>query len=338
MAKNKERLLFLLKSLMNTSDGASDYTLKELEELYENNGLSATQKTIRNDISKLIEAGFEIEEYSEPGKPTHYSCRLTFEKPELKMIIDAVMAANFISASKCQQLVEKLMSLAGENAKDVLSSGTDTSSHLTKPNAGFFINIDTISEAIRQKKKIRFQYFDYNLKKQRILHNDGEVYTYSPFGFTWNDDRYYILGIVDKRPGIINPMRVDLITNLSLLDDDALPKPEGFSLSQYSQTILRMYQGEETTVVLEADNSLVKKFIDQYGEGFRITRASDQTFYATITASVSPTFFSWVFQYDGKIQIVSPDEVRNQYADMLSRLLAYYGKMSGAGSVSDSAQ
>ena len=57
MAKNKERLLFLLKSLMNTSDGASDYTLKELEELYENNGLSATQKTIRNDISKLIEAG-----------------------------------------------------------------------------------------------------------------------------------------------------------------------------------------------------------------------------------------------------------------------------------------
>ena len=118
MAKNKERLLFLLKSLMNTSDGASDYTLKELEELYENNGLSATQKTIRNDISKLIEAGFEIEEYSEPGKPTHYSCRLTFEKPELKMIIDAVMAANFISASKCQQLVEKLMSLAGENAKN----------------------------------------------------------------------------------------------------------------------------------------------------------------------------------------------------------------------------
>ena len=121
MAKNKERLLFLLKSLMNTSDGASDYTLKELEELYENNGLSATQKTIRNDISKLIEAGFETEEYSEPGKPTHYSCRLTFEKPELKMIIDAVMAANFISASKCQQLVEKLMSLAGENAKDVSS-------------------------------------------------------------------------------------------------------------------------------------------------------------------------------------------------------------------------
>ena len=54
-----------------------------------------------------------------PQEMTNQS-RLTFEKPELKMIIDAVMAANFISASKCQQLVEKLMSLAGENAKDSL--------------------------------------------------------------------------------------------------------------------------------------------------------------------------------------------------------------------------
>ena len=52
-----------------------------------------------------------------PQEMTNQS-RLTFEKPELKMIIDAVMAANFISASKCQQLVEKLMSLAGENAKN----------------------------------------------------------------------------------------------------------------------------------------------------------------------------------------------------------------------------
>ena len=324
MANNKERLLFLLRKLMDYTDEVHDYTIKQLIDLYEENGMSANVKTVRNDIDKLIEAGFKIVKTTEPGKPTYYSYYQPFNGAELKLILDALGAAKFISPEVSEELAGKLRALANKHVQDELLANTDVSGHYDSPNRNFYATIQVISQAIAEGKKISFQYYDYNLNKERILHNDGEIYTYSPYGFAWNEDRYYLLGQVDKRPDVINPFRVDLMCHISILDENALPAPPGFSPAQYSNTVFKMFGGEEKAVTLEADNSLIKKIIDRFGDRFTTTIASDKTFYAEIQAAVSPTFFAWVFQYNGKIRIAGPSDVQEQYTAMLKRTLAAY--------------
>ena len=79
---------------------------------------------------------------------------------------------------------------------------------------------------------------------------------------------------MDKRPGIINPVRMDLLTNVKILDEDAVPAPPGFSPGKYADKVFKMFGGEETEVILEAENTLVKKFIDRFGDSFSIRKAS----------------------------------------------------------------
>ena len=324
MANNRERLLFLLKTLMDNTDATHDLTLKDLEAIYKENGISGTPKTIRADFQTLEEMGFHVVASPNAGKATVYSYEQTFEGPELKMIIDAVSAAKFISPGNTQMLIRKLLGLTSRTAADEILQNLDPTDHHESPNRKLFDTIQVITRARDLKKKISYQYYDYNLQKKLILHNNGEVYTYSPYDFAWNEDRYYLLGCVDKRPGIINPVRMDLLTNVKILDEDAVPAPPGFSPGKYSDTVFTMFGGEETEVILEAENTLVKKFIDRFGDSFSIRKASSTTFFATVRVSISPTFFSWVFQYNGRIRIVEPEIVTQEYAGMLGRLLRYY--------------
>ena len=313
---------------MENTDETHEYTLKDLMALYDENGTPATPKTVRNDLAKLVEAGFPVIETAVAGNPTYYSYEQRFDSSELKMIIDAVSAARFISPKNSQALISKLLTLTSREAAREIALDADVSGHNDTPNRNLNITIQTISEAIALKKKIRYQYYDYSLEKKRILHNNGETYTYSPYGFAWNEDRYYLLGRVDKRPDTINPVRVDLLCHVEVTDEDVLPAPSDFAPKKYSDKVFRMFGGEETDVTLEADNDLVKKFIDRFGQGFELSRASDTTFYATVHVSVSPTFFSWIFQYNGRVSIAGPPEVRDRYASMLRRILSYHEKLS----------
>lgn len=40
-------------------------------------------------------------------------------------------------------------------------------------------------------------------------------------------------------------------------------------------------------------------------------------FCLTTEVSASPTFFGWIFGFDGKVQILAPQEVKDQYKQMI---------------------
>jgi hypothetical protein len=82
-------------------------------------------------------------------------------------------------------------------------------------------------------------------------------------------------------------------------------------------SVAPMYDGEETTVELQCDNSLMKVVIDRFGEDVDTKSMSDGTFLARLTVSASPTFYGWVFQFAGLMKIVSPKAVKEQYEEML---------------------
>ena len=179
--------------------------------------------------------------------------------------------------------------------------------------------IDAINDAINAGKQISFQYYDYTGLKKKVLKNKGEVYKLSPYKLLWCGDYYYVLGYSEKKSKVIN-FRVDRIASKpEILDKDIIPMPDDFDIENYTKEVFFMFSGEKVLVDLRCDNSLMKTMVDRFGEEVT-TLAYDMTSFRIKTeVSASPTFFGWVFGFNGKVQILAPESVKEQYRQMIAQ-------------------
>ena len=184
-------------------------------------------------------------------------------------------------------------------------------------NEQIYYIVDCINDAINDGKQISFQYYDYSGLKKKVLKNKGEVYKLSPYKLLWSGDYYYVIGYSEKKGKVIN-FRVDRIAGTpTILSENALPIPSDFDLENFTKEVFFMFSGNEVVVDLRCDNSLMKTMIDRFGEDVK-TLAYDMTSFRLITeVSASPTFFGWVFGFCGKVQILAPESVKEQYKQMI---------------------
>ena len=83
--------------------------------------------------------------------------------------------------------------------------------------------------------------------------------------------------------------------------------------------VFSMFSGEKVLEDLRCDNSLMKTMVDRFGEDVT-TLAYDMTSFRVQTeVSASPTFFGWVFGFNGKVQILAPESVKEQYRQMIAK-------------------
>ena len=312
----KKRLLMLIKLLQDHTDEDHPVSTRDIMAYYKENGMSSDRKTLDADIKLLQEQGFDlIKIKSSPNK--YYIASREFELPELKLLIDAVQSSRFITEKKSRELSKKLAGLASAEQAKELDRHTGVNGRAKSTNEQQLYTVDTITKAINEKKKIRYQYQEYDGKKRKILRNDGEVYVLSPYMLYWNEDFYYVVGYSDKRE-CITAFRVDRIVNIEITDAKAVKKPKGFKVSNYSDSIFGMYSGPEAEVELECRNDLMKYIIDRFGEKIKVRPTENGTFLTTVTVELSPVFYGWVFQFGGGIKIVGPKEAVEEYEKMKS--------------------
>ena len=308
----KKRLLMLIKLLQDHTDEDHPVSTRDIMAYYKENGMSSDRKTLDADIKLLQEQGFDlIKIKSSPNK--YYIASREFELPELKLLIDAVQSSRFITEKKSRELSKKLAGLASAEQAKELDRHTGVNGRAKSTNEQQLYTVDTITKAINEKKKIRYQYQEYDGKKRKILRNNGEEYVLSSYMLYWNEDFYYVVGYSDKRE-CITAFRVDRIVNIEILDEKAVKKPKGFKVSDYSSSIFGMFSGPETEVELECRNDLMKYIIDRFGERIKVRPTENGTFLTMVTVELSPVFYGWVFQFGGGIRIIGPDEAVGEYA------------------------
>jgi len=321
LVTEKSSPLFLLKYLAENTDENHQVNSVQLREILRKNGYSSDPRTIRKDASKLVASGFDIIIEEQNGVPTryYYGTRI-WDKTELRILIDAVSSAQFITKTKTRQLVEKLSGMAGNQNKAMLTPSVFVSENVKAHNNQILYTIENVAAAIQQKKKISFKLFNYNMDKKRIYRHDGEVYVLSPYATIWKEDRYYVVGFSDKREKLVT-FRIDRMAVPQVLDEAAVPVPEDFRLQDYTDKVTRMYTGEEYKVTLRCKADLIDNIIDKFGKDVEISNITVNSFDATAVVSVSQTFLGWVFQYAGEMTIQSPERVRDMYRDMMKAAL-----------------
>ena len=189
---------------------------------------------------------------------------------------------------------------------------------------GYYI-IDAINDAMNAGVKISFLYFDYDGKKKQVLRNDGKPYTVSPYDLIWDGDFYYLTGYCDEREEV-RVFRVDRIKKQpDLLEEPMVKQPRGYSVTKYTQEVFRMFDTQEISeVMLQCENSVMKSIIDRFGSTIRTKSLDAEHFQVKVKVCVGPTFYRWVFGFGGKIRIVGPDIVKEQYRERLVQALEVY--------------
>lgn len=319
---SKLRLLYIGKMLQNT-DEAHPLTNAEMMQILEDKyGMTTHRTTIPSDIDLLIKSGMEIEVIeSKPKKYYLNDYARTFSLPELKMLVDAVASIKFITKKKSDELIEKIITLGTPSSVPSLKRNLWPEGRIKQENERIYFNIEAVNQAINEKKKIAFQYFQYDVRKEQKLKHNGESYKFSPYALVWNGDYYYMVGLSEKHDGI-GTFRIDRLAKTpQILDEDAIPMPENFDIAEFTNGMLRMYNSERCDVELVCDNSVMDAIIDKFGIEAK-TYAYDMTsFKLEVNVAVNHVFFGWVFGFGGLVKIKSPENIRQQYIEMVQKTL-----------------
>ena len=313
----KPRIICLLKLLEKYTDEEHQLTTMELSNMLESEyGLSVHRVTFKRDIEALQEMGYDIVE-TRSSQNKYFMGDRKFELPELKLLIDAVESSKFITSNKSKVLINKINDLASVYQVKKLKRNNYVVKNIKPDNEQIYYIVDAINDAINENKQISFQYYDFTGLKKKVLKNNGEVYTISPYHLTWNGDYYYVLGYSEKREKVIT-FRVDRIATIpTILEKESYPQPEEFDLNEFTKTVFKMFEGDVVEVDLRCDNSLMKTIVDKFGEDVT-TLAYDMNSFRVITdVAASPTFYGWVFGFSGKIQILGPENVKEEYKKMV---------------------
>lgn len=320
MKPSPPRILCVLKLLQEHSDETHPLSISDLIRLLRTEyGVEAHRATLYGDIEQLSKFGIDVI-CTRSTQNRYFIGARTFEVPELRLLIDAISSSKCLTPKKSQELIDKLMTLVSKPQADLLYKHCAPVAVSKPKNENIYYIIDVINSAIAKKQAIRFYYTEYTAQKELVLRGDGEAYTLSPYACVWSGDYYYCIGWHDKRQDIA-VFRVDRIAGIpEIADEAAVPPPEDFDLNTYTAGVFQMFIGEPTEVTLLCDNGVMKSVIDKFSEDVETEIADEEHVLVKTTASLSPTFYGWIFEFAGRIRIVSPEHAKNELKAMVGRL------------------
>ncbi|WP_455391136.1 helix-turn-helix transcriptional regulator [Frisingicoccus sp.] len=316
--ETKPRILYLLKVLLEHTDEEHPLTTNQLIEILEKEyDISTYRTTIAKDVAALQQFGIDV--VTVRSTQTNYFIgNRKFELAELKILIDAVESSKLITPKKSEELIRKIHSLVNEEQTYKLKRNSFFAERVKPDNEQIYYIVDTINEAINNQKQISFQYYEYSGLKKKVLRNKGEVYVISPYSLIWCGDYYYVAGHSAKKEKVVT-FRVDRIaSNPEISEKDSVPMPADFDVAEYTKQVFFMYDGEQVEVDLRCDNSLMKTMIDRFGEDVTTLAYDMESFRLLATVSASPTFYGWVFGFGGKVQILGPEKIKEEYKQMVN--------------------
>ena len=315
--ENKSRMLYTYKFLNENTDENNRATLNQIVNRLRLVGINTHKNTVLKDIRLLEEFGVDIIKVRSSSNEYFVGSR-EFEVPEIKMLADAVWTSRFISQRKSKDLLDKLLSLVSVNQANNLRKSLDLSRCIKSNNEQLFYTIDFINDAIEMNRKIEFRYFNYAPNKEKIFKHSGFRYIVSPYALHWNNDHYYVIGYSEKHNKIAH-FRVDRMERPNVLEEQALCQ-DNFSKCDYVRDVFSMYTGKLTIVEFDCTNDLMDIIIDQFGEDVDVAIIDKGHFKATVKAALSPTFYAWIFQFAGRMKVISPNEINIRIKEMSSKL------------------
>ena len=312
----KIKLLKLYDILKQETDEGHPLTTKQLTGRLEELGISCDRRTLSKDVDVLNDYNYEVMSTMVGHEKGYYVADRNFSDAELKILIDAVQAATFITENKAFELITKISNLSSEHRADILKGNMVVFNTIKHTNESIFYNVEYLNEALHDQKKASFQYYDLDENARKVYRKDKKRYIVEPVALIYNSDNYYLMTYSAKYDNIVN-YRVDRMDKVEVEDDkvssEAITQID--NVANNTEQAFKMFAGQTKDVVLKFDDSIIGAVYDKFGEDTRMMRHDENSCLTTVKVQVSPIFYAWVFQFGDCMEVLSPESVRLEYVE-----------------------
>lgn len=328
MAKSenqKQKILVLLDLFKSKTDEEHGVTTSDIIDYLAEHGIKAERKTVYADLNTLKEYGYEISKEKKDGNYYYTLLDRDFQLPELKLLVDAVQASKFISAKKSSELIKKIENLASVYQAKQLQRQVFVSNRIKTNYENVYYNVDELNLAINENRKIKFDYYEWNLSKEMVLRKNGHKNDISPWSLAWDDENYYLVAF-DGNSGIIKHYRVDKMRKIEILDEarDGREEFEEFDAAKYAKKVFGMFTGDEQRVKIQFANKLIGVVIDRFGQDIMIIPKGVDQFVVNVNVKVSNMFLGWIIGLGYGAKILEPESVVDEVKQITERLKEQY--------------
>ena len=331
MAGNKQqksKLLHLAEIFLQKTDEEHPLTAEQLIKELNLRGIECERKSIYSDISYLMEFGMDIEKNSFAGRG-YYLADREYQLAEVRLLMDAVQSASFITPKKTRELIKKIENLTSEHQASELAEQVYIDNRHKQSNEEIYYNIDVIHRAIVNNKKITFKY------RKRDFTADGRIdwvvktFVISPYALLWSDDRYYVIGNNQKYDNLMH-VRLDRMKNVEETDETSRHFSEVsdykafFDVADYANRLFNAYGGETASVEMVCSSEKVEQVMDIFGEDVKWRLRSDGKLSFKFQAAISEGLVSDVLKFGDSMEVVAPIKLRQMVKQRVESLYNMY--------------
>lgn len=310
----KSKLLALLHIFEQQTDEEHLLNVPQLVELLARQGILCERKSVYSDIDALNALGYDIR-LRRGRSGGYWMATRPFELAELKLLVDAVQSSRVISKASSDKLIHKLEGLASQYEGSQLQRQVYVDGRPKSANKDLPYSVDALFTAINTGRMVRFRY-----KKA----GRPAPYTISPWQMAWENGCYYLIAYQDeKEPVGIRHYRVDKMAGVTVLDEPRRGKEQfaDLDLPAYLKKHFQMFGGPEYRVTLRCTSDLESAMRERFGASPIFVSEGKEHFHFDVPVCVSDQFYGWVCGFGGKIEVVSPAEVRDSLRALNERLV-----------------
>lgn len=342
-----EKMWAVFSLLMNSEECISAEDIqRQLEEKGYDIGLKAVYAVIKqiNAFTALMFGKEIIKAVRRFGYIIEAGC---FDEAQIQLLIDMVNYRQDLSNGDKKELINKLLKFCSAKQKDCLIIPKIEEDE--KENYSFSETLMKITSAIRNKKDIRFQYVDYNIRDDHpnethsTKGNAGlnhEFYNVSPYNTVIVDGHYYLRAYYNKHKDSLTTFRIDRIRKLDFSRtyyfdfDDEEKMSESFKQS-LAKSMNSFFDGEEITLHIKFDKALIREVVSRFGKDIVVknvlasadSKDKRQWYETSVEGIVFNTgLMNWIRQFGPMMVVVGPEKLRKSITEALEESLSYYKK------------
>ncbi len=323
------RLLALKEIFLRDTDEGNQLSIKELVEKLqiEIPGCTANEKKVKEYIEILKDTGFEIIDNTEKYGKKYYSHQdRLFEKYQLRLLIDPILSARFITEEEKRNIVSNVKKLTSSHVAKSLPDPIVYQQSINQDYNIIKLHIDKIHDAIFESKLIKFQYGDFNIDKEFQLRKGGEYYQIKPLALIWESDFYYLIGEDTKYSEEDNPRnyRLDRMRNVEISEKKFVKNRR--DISSYVQQSFHMFGGQDEWMTLQfhLNRVALNGVIDKFGVDADIRKGEDNTFILKAKAKLSEGLKGWILGWGRHVKVLSPPSLVEDMKQELEKMMRAY--------------
>ena len=305
----RERLLEVIRILETYTDEDEMLSIHDIHSRFPED-LQVGIGAVRDDVAALEESiVFPVSAMQQKvGMPKHYYYDgRPFEIHELRLLMDAISAAKFISKQETDRLLMKIRKLTSRRLGKQLTNELHIAEPSAKEAREIVATVQLLHEAIHDRRVVAFQYGRYGTDLTFNLSNEGQDYLVEPLALVWNNDRYYLVAHF-KREDDIRQYRLDRMRNVRMQEEQFVPDPY-FNLHEYTSKMFHMFGGEMISLEAKFANPLINIVIDRFGVDANIQDQQDGTFLLKAQVAMSEGLLRWLFRWGGDVKVIHPAEL-----------------------------